>query len=280
MSVVIYHNPKCGTSRNTLALLRHCGLEPKVVAYLETPPDRATLTSLIARSGMAVRDLLRRKGTPYDDLGLGDPALTDAHLLEAMLSHPVLINRPLVVTERGVRLCRPSDIVLELLESWPRREFRKEDGAPFLADQLVTAAGSRDPYHELRAALTAAGLPVADLDEPGRRFFRYHTLGGEFTGWAGFELLGDLALVRSLVVPEASRGRGLGRAILPLLLRRAYDAGARRAFVLALTASGFFHHLGFKPISRAEAPPAILATRQATDLCPDSATLLAKTLSL
>ena len=127
MDVIIYHNPDCGTSRNTLAMIRNAGIEPHVVAYLKTPPSRAMLAQLIARMGLSVRDVIREKGTPYAELGLGDPALTDDQLLDAMLAHPILINRPIVVSPKGVKLCRPSEEVLDLLPP-QRGEFVKEDG--------------------------------------------------------------------------------------------------------------------------------------------------------
>ncbi|WP_336367360.1 arsenate reductase (glutaredoxin) [Marinobacter sp. C2H3] len=127
MTVTIYHNPNCGTSRNTLAMIQASGENPTVIEYLQTPPDRATLESLIARMGITPRDLLRRKSTPYDDLGLDDPTMTDAQLIDAMMAHPILINRPIVVTDRGVRLCRPSEQVLDLLDH-PPESFTKEDG--------------------------------------------------------------------------------------------------------------------------------------------------------
>ena len=115
MSVTIYHNPACGTSRNTLALIRNAGIEPTVIEYLKTPPDRATLEALIAKAGVPVRELIREKGTPYAELGLGDPKWTDAQLIDFMLQHPILINRPIVVTATGARLCRPPERVLDLL---------------------------------------------------------------------------------------------------------------------------------------------------------------------
>lgn len=127
-TVTIYHNPKCGTSRNTLALIRNAGVEPQVIEYLQTPPDRATLLDLIARSGLSVRDAIRQKGTPYLELGLDDASLTDDALIDAMLEHPILINRPFVVTAKGVRLCRPSELVLDILEEAQRGAFVKEDG--------------------------------------------------------------------------------------------------------------------------------------------------------
>lgn len=127
MNAVIYHNPNCGTSRNTLAMLRHVGIEPEVIDYLAHPPSRARLVELITAAGLGVRDAIRQKGTPYDALGLGDPALGDDALLDAMLAHPILINRPFVQTALGTRLCRPSEVVLEILPPMTR-SFIKEDG--------------------------------------------------------------------------------------------------------------------------------------------------------
>ncbi|GGI21982.1 arsenate reductase (glutaredoxin) [Bradyrhizobium guangdongense] len=127
MNVTIYHNPDCGTSRNTLAMIRQSGVEPVVIEYLKTPPSRETLRQLIAAMGISVRALLREKGTPYKDLGLADPKWTDEELIDQMLAHPILINRPIVVTPKGTRLCRPSEVVLDLLEN-PVGRFVKEDG--------------------------------------------------------------------------------------------------------------------------------------------------------
>jgi arsenate reductase len=128
MSVIIYHNPACGTSRNTLALIRAAGTEPEVVHYLDTPPSREELVSLIIRMGIAPRDLLRQKGTPYAELGLDDPTLTDDQLIDAMVAHPILMNRPVVVGPKGVKLCRPSEAVLSLLDRPLEADFVKEDG--------------------------------------------------------------------------------------------------------------------------------------------------------
>ena len=128
MTTTIYHNPECGTSRNTLGLIRNAGIEPIIIEYLKTPPSRAELIELIGRAGLTVREAIRQKDTPYEALGLGDPALTDAQLLDAMLAHPILINRPFVVTEKGVRLCRPSEIVIEILTQPQLGPFTKEDG--------------------------------------------------------------------------------------------------------------------------------------------------------
>lgn len=127
MTVTIYHNPACGTSRNTLAMIRASGVEPVVIEYLKTPPSRDRLEALIAAMGITPRALLREKGTPFAELGLGDPSLGDAALIDAMMAHPVLINRPIVETPRGTRLCRPSEAVLDLMETPPAR-FTKEDG--------------------------------------------------------------------------------------------------------------------------------------------------------
>lgn len=126
--ITIYHNPRCGTSRNVLAMIRNTGIEPEVVLYLETPPDRATLAGLIRASGLTVREALRRKGTPYDELGLDDAKWSDEDLLGFMLEHPILINRPFVVTPLGAKLCRPSELVLDILPQPQLGAFTKEDG--------------------------------------------------------------------------------------------------------------------------------------------------------
>ncbi|TWD45937.1 arsenate reductase [Agrobacterium vitis] len=128
IDIVIYHNPDCGTSRNTLAMIRNAGIEPHVVEYLKTPPSRSLLEQLIARMAIPVRDVLREKGTPYAELGLGNPALSDVQLLDAMIEHPILINRPIVVTPLGVKLCRPSEAVLDILPTAQQAAFAKEDG--------------------------------------------------------------------------------------------------------------------------------------------------------
>jgi arsenate reductase len=136
--IIIYHNPDCGTSRNTLAMIRNAGIEPHVIEYLKTPPSRVMLSQLIARAGLTPRELLREKGTPYAELGLGDESLSDDALIDAMMDHPILINRPLVVSPLGVRLCRPSEAVLDILPAPQQGVFAKEDG-----EQVVDAAGHR-----------------------------------------------------------------------------------------------------------------------------------------
>ena len=135
MSVTIYHNPACGTSRNTLALVQATGTEPQVIEYLTTPPSREELVSLLERMGIAPRELLRQKGTPYAELGLDDPGLDDAALIDAMMTHPILINRPIVVGPNGVKLCRPSELVLDVLDRPLREDFVKEDGEVVQAGQ-------------------------------------------------------------------------------------------------------------------------------------------------
>ena len=136
--ITIYHNPQCGTSRNTLAMIRNSGVEPRVVEYLKTPPSREELLGLVQAMGLSVRDVLRQKGTPYEALGLGNPALTDAQLLDAIAQHPILIQRPIVQTALGVRLCRPSEVVLDILPNPQRGAFTKEDG-----EVVVNAQGQR-----------------------------------------------------------------------------------------------------------------------------------------
>lgn len=136
--IIIYHNPECGTSRNTLAMIRNAGIEPRVIEYLKTPPSRAELTELLRQLGLTPRQLLREKGTPFAELGLDDPALTDDQLIDAMMDHPILINRPIVVTPLGAKLCRPSELVLDILPAPQRGAFTKEDG-----EQVVDASGKR-----------------------------------------------------------------------------------------------------------------------------------------
>jgi arsenate reductase len=138
MAITIYHNPDCGTSRNTLAMIRQSGVEPEIIEYLRTPPTRQYLAWLIAQADLTVRKAIRQKDTPYDLLGLGDAALDDDHLLDAMMAHPILINRPFVITSRGIRLCRPSEAVLDILPNPDIGPFTKEDG-----EVVIDAEGRR-----------------------------------------------------------------------------------------------------------------------------------------
>lgn len=139
--ITIYHNPQCGTSRNTLALIRNSGAEPEVVAYLQTPPSRETLQQLIADSGLPVRDIMRSKEKLYGELNLADAALSDEQLIDAMLAHPILMNRPIVVTPLGTRLCRPSEAVLDILPAPQQGTFSKEDGERVIDDKGARVAG-------------------------------------------------------------------------------------------------------------------------------------------
>jgi arsenate reductase len=138
MDTVIYHNPRCGTSRNTLAMIRNAGIEPQVIEYLDDPPDRERLTELISNAGLTVRAAVREKGTPYHELGLDNPALSDEELLDAMQAHPILINRPFVQTPKGTRLCRPSELVLDILPAPQKGPFAKEDG-----EAVIDESGNR-----------------------------------------------------------------------------------------------------------------------------------------
>ncbi|MBB4572672.1 MULTISPECIES: arsenate reductase (glutaredoxin) [Rhizobium] len=138
MKVTIYHNPACGTSRNTLAMIRNAGIEPDIIEYVNTPPSRAELVKMIADAGLTVRQALREKDTPYTELGLGNPDVSDDHLLDAMLAQPILINRPFVVTPLGTRLSRPSELVLEILPETHKGAFTKEDG-----EKVLDAEGKR-----------------------------------------------------------------------------------------------------------------------------------------
>jgi len=268
-TTTIYHNPDCGTSRNTLALLRHADVDLRVVEYLKTPPSRDELQSLIQRAGLAVRDVVRKKGTPYGELGLAGK--DDEALLDAMTAHPILINRPIVVTDKGVALCRPSDIVLDLLPRLPAADFLKEEGAPFLYDEKMPGSNPA-----LVKALKAEDLPVDDVEESNRTFFVYRTLGGVVVGFAGYELYGADVFLRSVVVAPEARGKRIGRNLVPLLLYRAFRQGARNAWLLTLHAAGYFEQAGFKRRARDEAPPSILETRQAKSLCPSGAVLMSK----
>ncbi len=271
---VIYHNPDCGTSRNALALLRHAGENPTVIEYLKTPPTREVVAAFANAMGYGVRDLMRRKGTPYDALGLDDPSLSDADLLSAIETHSILLNRPIVITDKGTALCRPSEVVLDLLSERPKGGLQKDDGSPFLVDQKLTQTS------KLREALTAASLPADDLDEPGRTFYRFETLDGEAVGFGGYELYGKDALLRSVVIDPEQRGHGLGRNVTQLLLTRAFNEGARTAWLLTTSAASFFERAGFKQTRREDAPASIQQTKQAASLCPSTAPLLKRDISL
>ena len=271
MTITIYHNPACGTSRNVLALLRASGQPLNVVEYLTAPPSRAKIVELAARSGQPLRQLMREKGTPFAELGLGADGVGDAQLLDAIAAHPILLNRPLVETKDCVSLCRPSDVVLDLLPQLAVQGLSKGDGAPFLRSALVYPNDSG-----FVQALAEANLPVDDLADPDRVFYRFTQIDGTCIGYGGLELYGQDAFLRSIVVTPGLRNEGLGRNLVTLLLYRAYEQGGRRAWLLTLSAAAFFERLGFKPVTRENAPAAILNTRQARGLCPGTAVLLSR----
>lgn len=274
MAPVIYHNPDCGTSRNTLALLRAFGPEPEIIPYLERPPARDRLLQLWKAAGLTIQDGLRRRGTPFGELGLDRPERTDDERLDAVARYPILINRPLVVTDKGVRLCRPADIALDLVETSADQALTKEEGAPFVRDRVIAPDG---PFRE---ALANAGLPVEDLDEPDRIFFDYRDLAGKLVGYGGFELYASDVLIRSVVVLDEARGKGIGRNLLLLLLHRAFDQGARQAYVLTTTAGDYLRNQHFEDLPRERAPNSILASAQAMHLCPADAVLLKRRIEL
>lgn len=278
LPITVFHNPDCGTSRNALTLLQLCGVESRVVEYLTDPPGRERLRELIAAAGLTPREAMRHHPELSAHLGLDDAGRSDADLLDAMALHPILINRPLVVTPAAVALCRPSETVLDLVPAGlvPAADAVKDDGTPFIRDEPWTADD------DLALHLEAAGLPTGDLLEPGRTFFRYGLLGGTTVGFGGFERHGPDALLRSLCLMPRFHRQGIGRNMALLLMRRAFDRGARRAFAFAGTpeTAAFLQALRFVEISRDAAPASILATRQATALCPASAPLLTRPIAL
>jgi len=269
MTLTLYHNPDCGTSRNTLALLRAAGHEPDVIEYLKEPPAPAEIRTLAEQAGLTLRQLLRRRGTPYDALGLDAPTFTDDALAQIAHDTPILINRPIVVSNGRAALCRPSDLVFDVVAAPPTR-LLKEDGAPVLQGIRL----SEPSLQRLASALTADHLPVDDLAEPGRTFFKYLTLDGETVGYGGFEIYGKAALLRSLVTLPSRRRSGIGRNMALILMRRAFDAGASDLYLLTTTAQAFFGKLGFATIDRDTVPAALRATRQFASLCPASASCL------
>ncbi len=276
MTVTIYHNPACGTSRNVLAMIRNAGIEPTIIEYLKTPPTRDALLDLVARMGVPLRSILRKKGTPFEELGLGDPTLSDAALLDAIDRHPILINRPIVATPLGVKLCRPSETVLDLLDAPQRTAFVKEDGEPIVMAHPLGA----DALGELETQLASAELPTADIRAPGRRFYRFTTTTGEPLGFGGLEGEGEDRLLRSLVLTPAERKKGFGKAAAATLERLAAQDGAWRLHVLTTTAAPFFERLGYKAGDRQKAPAAIAASAEFAELCPSTARYLVKDVRL
>ena len=272
MTVTIYHNPACGTSRNVLALIRNAGIEPKVIEYLKHPPTRTELLDLVSQMDVPLRTIMRRKATPFDELGLGDPSLGDNALLDAIDKHPILINRPIVVTPLGVRLCRPSETVLDLLDRPQRSEFFKEDGEPVIVGQRLDGKA----LELLKSALTSAGLPSADIGLPGQCLYRFTTTLDETVGFGGIEGDGADRLLRSLVVLPDKRGRHYGKAIANSLERLAGEDGAERLHLLTTDAASFFETTGYASSERDTAPATIARTAEFTTLCPASARYMVK----
>jgi arsenate reductase len=236
MNVTIYHNPACGTSRNVLGMIRDAGIEPRIVEYLKTPPTR-------------------------DD---------------AVARNPILIERPIVAAPRGVRLCRPSEAVLELLDApqagdLTTEKITNQSGAPIVVASELSAAA----LPELRAALAEAGLPPIDPMSPAV-FHRFAITGGQTVGYGGIEGSGKDRLLRSLVILPAFRGKGFGAAAADRLERIAGNAGATRLHLLTMTAAPFFEKLGYVTRDRMSAPGAIAVTSEFATLCPATARYMVK----
>ena len=269
MPLAIYHNPACGTSRNTLALLHAAGHEPQVIEYLKSPPAPTEIRALAEQAGLTPRQLLRRRGTPYDAMGLDAPSFTDDALAQIAHQNPILINRPIVVSDGNAALCRPSDLVFDVVTA-PKTRLLKDECVPILRSIRQPS----DSLQDLKAVLAAEHLPVDDLAGPGCTFFAFSTLDGETVGYGGFELCGSAALVRSVVTLPPHRGTGIGRNIALILMRRAFDAGASDLYILTTTAQAFFGKLGFAAAERDIATPTAHATRQFANFSPRSASLL------
>lgn len=246
---IIFHNPQCSLSRDTLAIIRHASIEPDVIVSWKSLRDYIGAPQFAARLEISVSGLHR---------------------------HPFLANWPVVFSPTESKLCRPSDIVLDILPNVPLSDFNKECGVPFLRDGLIAGR-----TREFIAALQASRLVTDDVEEAGRTFFQYQTLGRTTVGFGGYELYEQDVLVRSLLIDSKRRARGIGGSALALLLRRAWDDGARRAWLFSETAANFFEtKAGFKPIARSVAPDVIRDSRQATSLCPASATLMTRVIDM
>jgi arsenate reductase len=239
MTVEIYHNPSCSMSRNALRLIRSTGIEPHIIEYLNTPPTRLSLERLLARGNISAREILRSKETAFSELRLDNSALSDAELLQAIGAHPILMQRPIVVSPLGVNFCRPPELVLELLEHRPGGDVKREDGSDFLVDERV-------PYTpDVAAALVVAGLRDDALDETCV-IYRIRTLAGAASGFAGFRLEGLRAQFSAVALPSTAH-TNTRKNVMHLLLRRAYDLGAREMHADAGPADAFFADMGFRP---------------------------------
>lgn len=258
-AVTIYHNPACGTSRKALGLIRLAGLEPQVIEYLLDPPTRERLAGMIHAAGLGVREALREKGTPYEQLGLSDRSLTDDQLLDAMMANPILINRPFVVTDLGTRLCRPPEIVLDIL---PKPPFVAADAADLPA---------------IRDLLSEAQLPVADIEGPTIRFWLARDQG-KVVGTVALEVHGGSAMLRSLAVHPDHRGKGLGQALVRHAELCARNDGIQELCLLTTTAAELFGRRGYALISRDHAPEGVRRSEEFRSLCPDTAVCMLKRL--
>jgi arsenate reductase len=240
MNVEIYHNPSCSMSRNALRLIRETGVEPRIIEYLETPPDRAELMQLLEAARISVPEILRSKESHFADLGLGDNPLPDSALLDALDAHPILMQRPIVVTALGVNVCRPPELVLALLQNAPRPGTKREDGSDFLIDEEIPFSA------ELIAELTSADASASELTEACTTL-RVRTLDGAEIGHAGFQIRGKAAELIAFTVLPAARRAHAGTNMMRLVLRRAYDLGAREMTVTTDRAVEFLAAVGFKP---------------------------------
>lgn len=283
--VTIFHNPACGTSRNTLALIRYAGIEPTVIEYLKTPPSRDELLELIAAMGVPVRSLLREKGTPYAELGLGDAHWTDEQLLDFIGQHPILMNRPVVVTPLGTKLCRPSEAVLELLPVGRLPPFIKEDGeavhdsgARRAAGGLTLRPAAEHDWPHIEALLKVNSLPI-DGARDHLAAYIVATAGDAIVGTAGVELYGELGLLRSFAVLPERQGRGVGKVMLERIVSDARIGGLSRLFLLTTTAADYFARLGFTARSRDSAPAALQASAEFRGACPASAVLMDRSIA-
>jgi arsenate reductase len=283
--VTIFHNPACGTSRNTLALIRHAGIEPTVIEYLKTPPTKEALRELVAAMGVPARSLLREKGTPYAELGLGEPHWTDEQLLDFIGQHPILMNRPVVVTPLGTKLCRPSEEVLELLPVNRLPPFVKEDGEAVQDDGVRRAAGgltlrpaSELDWPSIEALLKVNGLPVDGAREHLGAYI-VAMAGGTVVGTAGIERHGEIGLLRSVAVLPERQKQGLGMAMLERMVADARTLGLSHLYLLTTTAADYFAGLGFTPQPRDSAPAALQASAEFRGACPASAALMVRSIT-
>lgn len=272
MAVTIYHNNDCGTSRNALAVAVHCGIIPRIVEYLKSPPSRDELRDILAKGRMSPQRIIRKKEPLYAELGLGNAS--DDTLFDAIAAHPILLNRPLVVTESDAALCRPSDVTLDFLPEGPRTDFFKENGVPFLRDRMIDAS---DPG--FLATHRAESFAGDDSHAHNKTLYVYRTLGGDVLGYGGFEIYGTDAYLRSIAVKSYARNRRIGTALVGLLQYRVRRAGGKQVWLLSSTATHFFETLGFERCEFSDAPQAIAERRLNHSTYPLGTVLLKRVLS-